>query len=172
MPPFYWDKKRRLMPCKVALVPMRFNSFAAVAAVAAQTVAGLGINCHGDTLCGIAYLNNGHLKQFQSIFDNLMDKRIYENGDDIGCIEVDSGNFKEKFKSTFCAYIQSTDTETTGATLKSLYKELVDYGCVMCGSIPLFYAKGDNDVNHGELTFNMVDSLPDNCKVNVPCARS
>ncbi|KAL7792569.1 killer toxin [Trichoderma ceciliae] len=149
---------------------MRFNSFIALAVAAAQSAAGLGINCHGDTLCGIAYMSGGRLSQFGDIFENIMDKRNYDNGDDVGCIEVDSVNFSGSFKSTFCAYIQNSQDSVTGAALKSLYKELVDYGCAICGSVPLLYGKGDDDINHGELTINMVDSLPDGCKINVPCS--
>ncbi|RFU78259.1 hypothetical protein TARUN_3974 [Trichoderma arundinaceum] len=151
---------------------MHFNSLIALAVAAAQSAAGLGMNCHGDTLCGIAYMSGGRLTQFETIFDNIMDKRIYDNGDDIGCIEVDTVNFQGTTKRAFCAYIQNTEDSVTGATLKSLYKEIVDYGCAICGSVPLHYAKGDDDINHGELTFNMVDSLPDGCKPNVPCSNN
>jgi hypothetical protein len=150
---------------------MRFNGFIALAAAASQSAA-LGINCHGDTLCGIAYMSGGRLSQFQTIFDNIFDKRIYDNGDDVGCIEVDSVNFSGTLKSTFCAYIQNSGDSVSGATLKNLYTELAEYGCAICGSIPLLYAKGDNDSNHGELSFNMVDSLPDNCELNKPCSTS
>lgn len=149
---------------------MRFNSFIAVAAATAQSAAGLGINCLGDTLCGISYMSGGRLTQFQTIFDNIFEKRIYDNGDDIGCIEVHSINFKGSFKGTYCAYVQNLDGSVNGATLKTLYTELVNYGCGICGSIPIHYSKGDNDSNHGELSFNMVDSLPDNCELGKPCA--
>lgn len=149
---------------------MRFHSFIALAAATAHSAAGLGINCHGDSLCGISYLSGGRLTQFQTIFDNIFEKRIYDNGDDVGCIEVHSVNFKGAFKGTYCAYVQNLDGSVSGATLKSLYTELVNYGCGICGSIPIHYDKGDDDVNHGELSFNMVDSLPDNCELDKPCS--
>lgn len=148
---------------------MRFNNFIALAAATAQSAAGLGINCNGDTLCGISYMTGGRLTQFQSIFDNIFEKRIYDNGDDIGCTEMTHLNFKGAFKGVYCAYIQNLDGSVDGATLKSLYTELVNYGCGICGSIPIHYAKGDDDVNHGELSFNMVDSLPENCELDKPC---
>ncbi|KAH6605554.1 hypothetical protein Trco_004707 [Trichoderma cornu-damae] len=149
---------------------MRLNSFVSLAFAAAQSAVGLGINCHGDSLCGIVYMSGGSLSQFQSIFDNLIDKKLYENGDDVGCIEAEYANFRGRYNSTLCAYIQNAQGTVAGATLKSLYRELVEYGCAMCGSVPLFYAKGDDDVNHGELTIDMVDSLPEGCKVGAPCS--
>ncbi|KAM0254392.1 hypothetical protein ACHAQJ_006861 [Trichoderma viride] len=147
---------------------MHFNSFITLAVAAAQSTSALGINCHGE--CGIAILSGARLSLFQSIFDNLFDKRIYDNGDDVGCIEVDSVNFIGSSKETFCAYIQNSADSVSGATLKSLYTELVEYGCALCGSVPLLYAKGDDDVNHGELSINLVESLPDNCELNKPCS--
>lgn len=148
---------------------MRFTSFIALAAATAQSAAGLGINCEGDTLCGISYMSGGRLTQFQSIFDNVFDKRIYDNSESIGCTEFSHVNFKGSFKGVYCAYVQNLDGSVSGATLKSLYTELVNFGCGICGSIPINYANGDDDVNHGELSFNMVDDLPDNCELDQPC---
>ncbi|KAL7928370.1 killer toxin [Trichoderma chlorosporum] len=148
---------------------MRFNSFLVVAAAAAQSVAGLGINCHGDVLCGIAYISGGRLSNLASLFSQLDDNRKYDNGDDIGCIEIDSLNFNGPFKSTLCAYIQNSDGDVSGATIKGVFQELQEFGCAICGSVPLLYAQGDDDVNHGELTIDLVHSLPDNCKLNEPC---
>lgn len=149
---------------------MRFTSFIAVAAAAAQSVAGLGINCHGDMLCGIAYISGGRLEHLTDVFNKLDDKRTYDNGEDVACIEIDSLNFSGSFKSTLCAYIQNSKGNVSGATLKGVFKELQDHGCAICGSVPLLYAKGDDDINHGELTINLVDGLPDNCKANEPCS--
>ncbi|EHK24016.1 uncharacterized protein TRIVIDRAFT_58093 [Trichoderma virens Gv29-8] len=151
---------------------MRSSSFIAVAAAAAQGVAGLGINCHGDVYCGTVYLNGGTLSDFENIFNKLDDKRKYQNGEDVGCVQHLVGHLTGNFMATICAYIQNAKDDTTGATLKSVYKELQQYGCAVCGSVPLLYAKGDDDVNHGELTINIVDDLPENCKINEPCSAS
>jgi hypothetical protein len=45
--------------------------------------------------------------------------------------------------------------------IKTLAKRIVDHGCESCGSVPVFFDKGDNDVkSQGELTFNYVDRSP------------
>ncbi|KAL7951988.1 killer toxin [Trichoderma barbatum] len=149
---------------------MRFNSFIAMAVAAAQSVAGLGINCHGDSLCGVAYISGGRLSNLGNAINKLDDGRKYDNGDDVACIEIDSLNFKGPFKSTLCAFIQNANGDVSGATIKSVFKEIQEYGCAICGSVPLLYAKGDDDVNHGELTIDLVDDLPENCKPNEPCS--
>ncbi|KAL7960166.1 killer toxin [Trichoderma compactum] len=168
--PFLSNGIRRAGLTRYSLVTMRFNSFIAAAAAVAQGVAGLGINCHGDVLCGIAYISGGRLSHLADVFDKLDDNRKYDNGDDVACIELDSLNLNGKFTSTLCAYIQNSEGDVTGATLKSVFEELQQFGCAICGSVPLHYAKGDNDINHGELTINLVEELPENCKVNEPCS--
>ncbi|KAK1238420.1 hypothetical protein MKX07_006566 [Trichoderma sp. CBMAI-0711] len=175
---------------------MRLASFVAVAIAAAQSAVGLGINCHGDTRCGmstyhdnlatprfpflhpptnivpgIAYLSGGRLSHLGTVIKKIDDTRKYENGEDIACIEIDSLNFKGPFKSTLCAWIENYDDDTvTGAAIKAAFQELLDHGCGICGAVPLLYAKGVDDVNKGELNVDLVDSLPDGCKANEPCS--
>ncbi|KAL6871756.1 killer toxin [Trichoderma longibrachiatum] len=149
---------------------MRFASFIAVAIAAANSAVGLGINCHGDTKCGIAYLSGGRLSQLGTVIKKIDDTRKYENGDDIACVEIDSVNFKGPFKSTLCAWIENYDDTVTGAEIKAAFQELLDHGCAICGAVPLLYAKGVDDINKGELNVDLVDSLPEGCKANEPCS--
>ncbi|KAI1243976.1 hypothetical protein MGN70_013844 [Eutypa lata] len=45
-----------------------------------------------------------------------------------------------------------------GSEIKTLAKHIVEHDCDACGSVPVYFDQGDNDVStHGQLAFNYVD---------------
>jgi hypothetical protein len=110
--------------------------------------AALGINCRGAG-CGSAA---GPLTR---AIEGIDRGRWFANGEQIACVTVtsttaDSGTTT----SSYCAFLQNTGG-AWGSRILELAHYLRDHGCKGCGSVPYFYPE-DNDVSHGELTYNSV----------------
>lgn len=85
------------------------------------------------------------------------DNQWYNNGEHIGCVQSSGSYIADPTEGDigFCAFLQNTDG-TWGSIIKQLAPYIPQHGCRVCGSVPYFYPRGDNDVNDGMLTFNMV----------------
>jgi hypothetical protein len=131
-------------------------------ALAASCVTALGINCRGSVICdSFTNTNNPDLSAAESLRREInayvSDSRWYQNGQKIVCI--DGG--PEVLRHSICAFLQGTGGYP-GNEIKVLAQRIVEHGCNTCGSVPLFFDQGDNDVNsHGELTFDYVDRSSD-----------
>jgi len=109
-------------------------------------VAALGINCRG--FCGAGVRPAGGLTR---AIERIDPGRWFANGEQIACVsywDTDSGY------SSYCAFLQNTGG-AWGSRILELAHYLRDHGCKGCGSVPYFYPE-DNDVAHGELTYNFV----------------
>jgi hypothetical protein len=116
----------------------------------------LGINCRGSHNC----LGGASIAQSLTAFISDIDQgRWYENGEHIACditVVVDSGSSNV----CTCAFLQNTGG-AWGSDILRLAHYISDHGCQACGSVPYFYPS-DNDVRHGELTYNYVSSCTTN----------
>ena len=97
----------------------------------------------------------------QEIATHVSDSRVYQNGQHVVCVDgqinVDSDSFI--LHGSICAFLQSTGG-IPGNEIKTLAQRIVEHGCKSCGNVPVYFDKGDNDVNsHGELTFNFVSRV-------------
>jgi hypothetical protein len=103
----------------------------------------LGINCLGSGQCVVSPPQTAEtILDFVQGIDN---SRTYENGEHIAC------------SSNICAFLQGTGG-ITGDLIKELVQDLVNFQCDRCGSVPVFFNAGDDDINdHGELTLNRVE---------------
>jgi hypothetical protein len=105
----------------------------------------LGINCQGSSVCGAA---DGNVAQDLTNYINGIDQnRRYANGQQIACIPTRAGGY--------CAFLQNTGG-ALGRDILRIAHYIPEHGCRTCGSVPYFYPS-DNDVSHGELTYNYVD---------------
>lgn len=126
---------------------MHFTLKTLAAAMAATQVSALGINCRGSGTCGIAGGKSTDLND--AIQGGIDVHRTFYNGEHIACLE-------NLAKGGICAFLQGTDG-IDGGRIKWLSQDIVNHGCSKCGSVPVFFNEGDNDVNtHGQLTFNYV----------------
>jgi len=107
--------------------------------------AALGINCRG----GACASTGAH--QLTTAIEGIDRNRWFANEEQIACITVDSTATRS---SSICALLQNTGG-AWGSRILELAHYLRDYGCKGCGSVPYFYPE-DNDVSHGELTYNVV----------------
>lgn len=103
----------------------------------------LGINCRGSEEC--SWANSGVARSLVDHIDGIDNNRWYNNGQQIACT------------ASICAFLQNTGG-TWGREIRELAHYIPDHGCKVCGSVPYFFPRGDNDVSHGELTFNFVRS--------------
>lgn len=108
-------------------------------------VAATGINCNGNSECGVQGFKG--LYEIKEIIDSIPDGTWFNNGQHIACSE-ESGD-------KFCAFLQNSGGAPS-SSVKALVQYLVDHGCKGCGSVPLFYP-GDNNVANGELTINYTE---------------
>jgi hypothetical protein len=102
--------------------------------------------------------------RFDSVARNLADfingidqERWYQNREQIACDEVDQTTGDDTYSSNtklFCAFLQDTGG-AWGSDILRLAHYIPGHGCKVCGSVPYFYPS-DNNVEHGELTFNHV----------------
>jgi hypothetical protein len=138
---------------------MRYSlSILALTTIASSCVAALGINCRGDGRCSFV-----RTYQDQSIADSLRqeiagivsDSRWYQNHQKIVCLDVTVTTLDTT--GSICAFLQGTGG-IPGNEIKTLAQRIVGHGCKICGSVPVYFDRGDNDVkSHGELTFNFVE---------------
>ncbi|KAM0335238.1 hypothetical protein ACHAQA_000282 [Verticillium albo-atrum] len=113
---------------------------------------GLGINCRGSSSCpNVNFMGaSGRLKD---MINRYPDNFWFNDGQQVACATTDRTPF------AICAFLQGTGTGANGAKVKQLAQYIVNHGCNICGSVPLFYDRGSgyNDVaKHGQLTFNYV----------------
>lgn len=102
---------------------------------------GLGINCYGSSQCQkITYALAGIAN---TVCNKLPSNKVYGPGAIIGTSCHTFGGFS--------AYTQYTSNSITAAAACGYLRNLLDYGCQVCGSIPLY---AGNDVTRGELTVN------------------
>ncbi|KAL6691475.1 killer toxin [Trichoderma pleuroticola] len=107
-----------------------------------------GINCNGNSLCGGV---GGRSTDILNYVQGINTGRTYQNGEHIACWESALG-------TGICAFLQGTGG-ITGDLIKVLVQDIVNHGCRVCGSVPVFFNSGDNNSNdHGELTINYVGS--------------
>jgi len=100
----------------------------------------LGINCRGSGECLTEPIDDA--MQLTNLLNNIDPARWYNDGEQIVCL------------ANVCAYLQNTNSGASGATVQNLAHFIPEHGCHTCGSVPLNFAFGDNDVADGELTFN------------------
>jgi len=120
--------------------------------------AALGINCRGAPDCGSA----GASLELTRAIESIDPGRWFANGEQIACITVIVTNidYGGSSPSSTCAFLQNTGG-AWGSRILELAHYLQNHGCKRCGSVPYFYPE-DNDVSHGELTYN---------HVRKPCSR-
>jgi len=128
------------------LIPARLLIFASLLHLAAA----LGINCRGGACSSTG------ARQLTRAIEGIDRNRWFANGEQIACVTFDT----DDSSSSFCAFLQNTGG-AWGSRILELAHYLRDHGCKGCGSVPYFYPE-DNDVSHGELTYNVV---------NKPCSR-
>jgi hypothetical protein len=133
---------------------MHCNTIASIVAIAtlAITTSAKGINCQGSALCSSATSNGGVAQQLKEYIDRIDTSRYYNNGEQIACDKVQA----IEGTVTICAFLQNSNG-APGSSIKGLAHYIPDHGCTVCGSVPLFYPD-DNNVDNGELTFNVVGS--------------
>jgi hypothetical protein len=135
---------------------MRYVLFTlALTALASSCVAALGINCQGSANCGIFISRHPGLTGAESLRQGITaqvdDNRWYQNGEQLACV---TGALCD----SICAFLQNTGG-LPGNEIKTLAQRIVEHGCTVCGSVPVFFDQGDNNVDsHGELTFNYVST--------------
>ena len=132
----------------------------ALMALASSCVTALGINCQGSSKCDRFINAKPTLSAADSlrreIAAHVSDSRWYQNGQQIVCIDGRGPRIISQ-DGSICAFLQGTGG-ISGKEIKTLARRIVEHGCKTCGSVPVYFDKGDNDVKtHGELTFNYVD---------------
>lgn len=106
----------------------------------------LGINCRGSAECGNT---GGRATDILNYVQKIDNNRWYQNGEHIAC-------WKSQLGTGLCAFLQGTGG-IPGSLIKELVQDVVNHNCHVCGSVPVFFNSGDNDINtHGELTINYV----------------
>jgi hypothetical protein len=128
----------------------------ALTALASSCVAALGINCQGSALCGnfisTATLDTTVAENLREQIARVNDNRWYQNGERIVCVYGGASLLCD----SICTFLQNTGG-LPGNEIKTLAQRIVEHGCTVCGSVPVFFDQGDNNVDsHGELTFNFV----------------
>ncbi|KAJ5394693.1 hypothetical protein N7509_000246 [Penicillium cosmopolitanum] len=112
----------------------------------ALSVSALGINCQGSSQCGNV---DGRSTDILASVQKIDPNRTYFNGQRIACWKAGAGD-------GLCAFLQGTGG-IQGSLIPELVQDLVNHGCTRCGSVPVFFNSGDNNINdHGELTINYV----------------
>jgi hypothetical protein len=103
----------------------------------------LGINCFGSFQCGP--ILDPVMSDIANVIVNQIDRnRFYNNGEHIACAGI------------FCAFLQNSGG-APGSSIVPLIQDLRNHGCKVCGSVPLFFPQGDNNVRDGELTVNAAE---------------
>jgi hypothetical protein len=115
-----------------------------------------GINYEGAGSCAGFGLNPHSLADLLGDAQQLDPNAWFQNGEHIVCAEAIAGD-------GICAFLQATGG-APGSSIPGLIQALLDHGCTICGSVPLFYPiNEDSDPNdHGILTVNYVEST-DGC---------
>ncbi|CAG7942292.1 unnamed protein product [Penicillium salamii] len=146
---------------------MKFTAVLSLLLPAVAVNAALGINCRGSAKCSGLWGPDNVANNLKKSIDGIDTNRWYYNGEHIACVSNQAGN-----GGGYCAFLQGTGG-TNGGKIKELAHYIPDHGfvpqydtvwtlltlirCKMCGSVPYFYP-GDNNVEHGQLTFNYVDN--------------
>jgi hypothetical protein len=108
-------------------------------------ITALGINCRGACLPSVSVA-----RPLTTAIEGIDPGRWFANGEQIACARdaVSGRNY------AYCAFLQNTGG-AWGSRILELAHHLQAHGCKGCGSVPYFYPE-DNDVSHGELTYNHV----------------
>jgi hypothetical protein len=109
--------------------------------------AAVGINCAGGS-CGPP------ASTLTRAIEGIDPGRWFANGEQIACATVTIWSATGPTSSSSCAFLQNTGG-AWGSRILELAHYLQDHGCQSCGSVPYYYPE-DNDVSHGELTYNAV----------------
>jgi len=129
-----------------------FLSTLALTALASSCVTALGINCRGSSSCVVPATREIANKLSEQIFNEINHRAWYRDREHISCVKV-------FLNSGVCAFLQGTNG-LSGNDIKVLAFRIVEHGCKGCGSVPVYYDKGENDVAlHGMLTFNWVEEI-------------
>lgn len=102
---------------------MQFPTILLTAVLAAQSAAGLGINCRGSSQCsqGTAEVSRKLTKYINSLPDN----KWIQNGVQIACVREPHPGGQN---GAICAFMQNTGG-APASSLKKLAQALVDHGC-------------------------------------------
>lgn len=118
----------------------------------------LGINCRGSVVC--KFYKSNKLRRLRIILDiqeyinQLDDDQDIYNKQTMACYYPDK-HLDPLVRDPYggvCAFYQSLSGRVKGRDAKHHMQQIIDYGCNVCGSVPL---DGKN-VNKGELTVNYV----------------
>jgi len=125
-----------------------FLSTLALTALASSCVTALGTNCNGDERCDIGGTPGKPREEATKLNDQLGeidDDSTYKNGYPITCIRGGHGS------QEMCARLQNVEgnKRVSGRRIKELGNSILENGCRVCGSAPVF----DDDVSKGQLTF-------------------
>ena len=104
-----------------------------------------GINEHGSHHCHNA---GGALSALRGVIESLNNDTMVLTGEQIAC-----------YQNNICIWYQGDAVGTLKQT-KDLLQTLASYGVQDCGSIPVRYAEGSNEVSYGMLT---ADTNSDPC---------
>lgn len=127
-------------------------TLAAVLSLLVSPIFALGINCRGGAACKFA--DSDKAGTLTGYINNIDRNRHYNNGEHIACTTFSLG---VGFRSHLCAFIQKRPEGASGADIIPLAHYILEHGCKICGSVP-FHFPGDNNVNNGELTYNIISS--------------
>lgn len=113
---------------------------------------GLGINCRGSGACAFS-ISSDIAKRLTDYIDGIDPNRWYNNGEHIACATFDAD---EGTVGHICVFLQNTGG-APGQNIRGLAHFIPEHGCRDCGSVPYFFPD-DNNVDDGELTYNVVGS--------------
>ena len=135
-----------------------FLSALALTAIASSCVtakSAIGINCRGSLMCPLfapkneSIMNHDIAKTLRDLIVN--DTHWYEDGEHIKCIEgkwISGGDI--------CAFLEGT-RGLSGYDIKTLAYRITEHNCQVCGGVPVYFDKKENDVRlHGQLKFDFV----------------
>ena len=111
-----------------------------------------GINCAGSGMCGKHSPNSGAMRAFVAMSTYVDPNLHYDNGERIMCT-----------KNRVCVFPQMTPHGISGEKVRRLLPVLFQWGCHICGSIPIGYLEGTNNSEDGELTVNYTEDDSKEC---------
>jgi hypothetical protein len=91
----------------------------------AEPTPDLGINCRGNSQCGIGRPSNT-AQVLESLICGIDPSTFFYNGQQVACV------------TSICAFLQNSNGGTAG-TLCSLADRIVRHSCSVCGSVPTGY---------------------------------
>ncbi|KAK1252030.1 hypothetical protein MKX08_003217 [Trichoderma sp. CBMAI-0020] len=134
---------------------VRLFTLALAATSAMTSVHAEGINCEGSGACGLILPGVRAADALTSFLYGVDDNAWYNNGQLIACYHATAS--LEAGAVPVCAFLQNTGG-TNGAIIKQLAGYIPGHGCAECGSVPYYFPQGNNNVDDGELTYNVVSN--------------